>query len=143
MIRAYRGGWPQIAPSAYIDPSAQVIGAVTVGECSSIWPNVVVRADVNAIRIGAETNIQDHCVLHCEPNLPLTIGNRVTVEYRAVVHGCIVEDDCLIGRGAIVLNGAGLGRGSIVEQGAARGRPSAPGDRSTTSSNLSLRPNVC
>jgi carbonic anhydrase/acetyltransferase-like protein (isoleucine patch superfamily) len=117
MIRAYRGRWPKIAPSAYIDPSAQVIGAVTVGERSSIWPNVTARGDVNAIRIGDETNIQDNCVLHCEPSLPLTIGNRVSVEYRSVVHGCIVEDDCLIGRGAIVLNGSRIGRGSIVEPG--------------------------
>jgi carbonic anhydrase/acetyltransferase-like protein (isoleucine patch superfamily) len=85
MIRSYRGGWPQIAPSVYIDPSAQVIGAVTVGECSSIWPHAVARADVDAIRIGAETKYSDHCVLHGEPNLPFTIGNRVTVEYRAVV----------------------------------------------------------
>ncbi len=118
MLRAFRGKLPQIAPSAYIDPSAQVIGAVTIGERSSIWPNASARADVNAIRIGAETNIQDNCVLHCEPDLPCIVGDRVTVNHRAVVHGCIVEDDCLIGSGALVLNGAKVGRGSIVAPGA-------------------------
>ncbi|MBZ5607843.1 MAG: gamma carbonic anhydrase family protein [Acidobacteriia bacterium] len=119
MIRAYRGIVPQIAASAYIDPSAQVIGDVVVGERSSIWPNVTVRGDVNTIRIGFDTNIQDNSVLHCDPGpFPLEIGNRVTVGHMAVVHGCTIEDDCLIGIAAVILNGARIGRGSVVAAGA-------------------------
>ena len=119
MIRAYRGNVPKIAASAYIDPSAQVIGDVVVGERSSIWPNVTARGDVNSIRIGAETNIQDNSVLHCDAGLyPLNIGSRVTVGHLAMIHGCTIEDDCLIGIGAVVLNGAKIGRGSVVAAGA-------------------------
>jgi carbonic anhydrase/acetyltransferase-like protein (isoleucine patch superfamily) len=118
MIRSYRGIVPKVAASAYIDPSAQVIGDVTVGERSSIWPNATVRGDVNRIVIGEETNIQDNCVLHVEHDIyPLIIGNRVTVGHAVVLHGCTVEDDCLIGIGAIVLNGARIGRGSVVAAG--------------------------
>ena len=119
MIRVYRGIVPKIAASAYIDPSAQVIGDVVVGERSSIWPNVTARGDVNSIRIGDESNIQDNCVLHCDAGLyPLAIGSRVTVGHLAMLHGCTIEDDCLIGIGAIVLNGAKIGRGSVIAAGA-------------------------
>ncbi len=107
MIRAYRGTVPKVAASAYIDPSAQVIGDVVIGERSSIWPGVVVRGDVNIIRIGEETNVQDNSVLHCDaPDFPLLIGNRVTIGHLAMLHGCTLEDEVLIGIGAIVLNGA-------------------------------------
>lgn len=119
MIRAYRGVLPKIAASAYIDQSAQVIGDVAVGERSSIWPNVTARGDVNWIRIGDDTNIQDNCVLHCDADFfPLAIGNRVTVGHLAMLHGCTIEDDCLIGIGAIVLNGAKIGSGSVIAAGA-------------------------
>jgi gamma-carbonic anhydrase len=119
MIRAYRGAVPKVAASAYIDPSAQVIGDVTVGERSSIWPGAVARGDVHSIRIGEETSIQDNSVLHCDaPDWPLTIGSRVTVGHRVVLHGCTVEDDCVIGIGSIVLNGARIGSGSVVAAGA-------------------------
>ncbi|MGD0438640.1 MAG: gamma carbonic anhydrase family protein [Bryobacteraceae bacterium] len=119
MIRVYRGIQPRIAASAYIDPSAQVIGDVVVGERSSIWPNVTARGDVNSISIGDETNIQDNCVLHCDAGLfPLVIGSRVTVGHLVMLHGCTIEDDCLIGIGSIVLNGAKVGRGSVVAAGA-------------------------
>jgi len=119
MIRAYRGIRPRIAASAYIDPSAQVIGDVVVGERSSIWPNVTARGDVNSIHIGEESNIQDNSVLHCDAGLfPLRIGNRVTVGHLAMLHGCTIEDDCLIGIGAVVLNGAKIGRGSAIAAGA-------------------------
>jgi|SRR5687767_2398592 len=119
MIRAYRGVVPRIAASCYIDPSAQVIGDVVVGERSSIWPNATVRGDVNSIRIGAETNVQDNSVLHVELNMfPLVLGDRVTVGHSVVLHGCVIEDDCLIGIGAIVLNGAKIGRGSVIAAGA-------------------------
>ena len=119
MIRAYRGILPKIAASAYIDQSAQVIGDVAVGERSSIWPNVSARGDVNSIRIGDDSNIQDNCVLHCDAGrFPLAIGDRVTVGHLAMLHGCTIEDDCLIGIGAIVLNGAKIGRGSVIAAGA-------------------------
>jgi carbonic anhydrase/acetyltransferase-like protein (isoleucine patch superfamily) len=119
MIRAYRGILPKIAASAYIDQSAQVIGDVVVGERSSIWPNVTARGDVNSIRIGDGTNIQDNSVLHCDAGLyPLHIGNRVTVGHMAMLHGCTIEDDCLIGIGAVVLSGAKIGSGSAVAAGA-------------------------
>lgn len=119
MIRAYRGRFPQIAASAYIDSSAVVIGDVTVGERSSIWPHVSARGDVHFIRIGDESNIQDNSVLHCDaPDFPLVIGNRVTVGHRVVLHGCTVGDDALVGIGAIVLNGATIGAGAVIAAGA-------------------------
>jgi len=120
MIRAFRSAVPRVAQSAYIDPSAQVIGNVVIGERSSIWPNVVVRGDINTITIGEESNVQDNSVLHCDPGeaFQLVIGNRVTIGHLAMVHGCVIEDDCLIGIGAIILNGARIGRGSVVAAGA-------------------------
>ncbi len=119
MIRAYRGAVPKIAPSAYIDPSAQVIGNVEVGERSSIWPNVTARGDVNTIRIGSDSNIQDNSCLHCDEGpFPLIVGDRVTVGHMVMLHGCTVEDDCLIGIGSVILNGARIGTGSVVAAGA-------------------------
>src|SRR5580693_2122666 len=119
MLRSYRGILPKIAVSAYIDASAQVIGNVIVGERSSIWPNVTARGDVNTIHIGDDSNIQDNSVLHCDAGLyPLKIGDRVTVGHLAMLHGCTIEDDCLIGIGAVVLNGAKIGHGSVIAAGA-------------------------
>jgi carbonic anhydrase/acetyltransferase-like protein (isoleucine patch superfamily) len=119
MIRPYRGVLPRVAASAYIDSSAQVIGDVVIGEKTSVWPNSTIRGDVHFIRIGDETNIQDNCVLHVEEGLwPLHIGNRVTVGHSVTLHGCTIEDDCLIGIGAMVLNGARVGRGSVIAAGA-------------------------
>lgn len=120
MIRSFRGKHPQIAPSAYVDPSAQVIGDVVVGERSSIWLNVSIRGDVNSVHIGNETSIQDNTVLHVDSasEFCLTIGDRVTVGHRVVLHGCTIESDTLIGIGAIVLNGANIGKGAIVAAGA-------------------------
>ncbi len=119
MIRAYRGVLPRIAVSAFIDPSAQVIGDVAVGERASIWPNTTVRGDVNYMRIGDDTNIQDNSCLHVEHDIyPLIIGQRVTVGHSVTLHGCEIEDECLIGIGAIILNGARIGRGSIIAAGA-------------------------
>jgi gamma-carbonic anhydrase len=119
MIRPYRGVMPRIADSAYVDASAQVIGDVVIGDRSSVWLNVAIRGDVNHIRIGNETSIQDNSVLHVDHQVyPCIIGNRVTVGHNVVLHGCIVEDEALIGIGAIVLNGANIGRGAIVAAGA-------------------------
>jgi carbonic anhydrase/acetyltransferase-like protein (isoleucine patch superfamily) len=110
---------PRIAASAYIDASAQIIGDVVIGERSSVWPNVSARGDVNFIRIGDETSIQDNTVLHVDRlQFPCIIGNRVTVGHAAVLHGCEVGDGVLIGIGAIVLNGAKIGPGAIVAAGA-------------------------
>lgn len=119
MIRPYKSIYPRIAASAYVDQAAHVIGDVTMGERSSIWPCAVARGDVNRIEIGDDTNIQDGSVLHGElGKYPVIIGARVTVGHMACLHGCVVEDDCLIGIGAIVLNGARIGKGSVVAAGA-------------------------
>ena len=119
MVRPYRGVMPRIASSAYIDTSAQITGDVEVGERSSVWLNVSIRGDVNYVRIGNETSIQDNTVLHVERDIhPCIIGNRVTVGHRAVLHGCVVEDEVLIGIGAVVLNGAKIGAGAVVAAGA-------------------------
>ncbi len=119
MIRPYRGVLPRIADSAYIDLSAQVIGDVVIGERSSVWPNVTIRGDVNHIRIGDETSIQDNSVLHVDHvHYPCLVGNRVTVGHSVVLHGCEVSDGALIGIGAVVLNGAKIGSGAVVAAGA-------------------------
>jgi len=117
MIRSFGGRQPIIAPSAYVDPSAQVIGDVVIGERSSVWCNATVRGDVNSIRIGDETNVQDNCCLHVDGDKPLELGDRVVVAHSATVHACVVEDESLIGMGAIILSGARIGRGSIVAAG--------------------------
>lgn len=109
---------PRIAASAWVHPSAVVVGDVTLGEDVSVWPGVVMRGDRDAIAIGAGSNVQDGAVLHCDPGLPLRIGERVTIGHRAVVHGCTVEDGALIGIGAVVLNGATVGAGALVAAGA-------------------------
>ena len=118
MLRPYRSVFPTIHPSAFVDVSAQVIGDVQVGPESSVWMNVVVRGDVNSIRIGARTNIQDLTLVHVMRDThPTVIGDDVTVGHSAVVHGCTIEDRCLIGMGAILLNGCRIGSGSIVAAG--------------------------
>lgn len=119
MIRPFRGVTPRIATTAYIDPSAQVIGDVQIGERSSVWPNVSIRGDVNYIRVGNETSVQDNTVIHVDHQVyPCIVGDRVTVGHSAVLHGCEVGDNALIGIGAIVLNGAKIGPGAIVAAGA-------------------------
>jgi carbonic anhydrase/acetyltransferase-like protein (isoleucine patch superfamily) len=119
MVRPYKGIYPKIAASAYVDQASQVIGDVTLGERASIWPSAVARGDVNRIEIGDDSNIQDGSVLHGElDKYPVIIGKRVTVGHMVCLHGCVVEDDCLIGIGAIVLNGAKIGHGSVIAAGA-------------------------
>jgi len=95
-----------VDPSVYVAPGAVIIGDVVIGPESSIWFGTVVRADVHYIRIGAQTNIQDQCILHVTGGThPLNVGNRITVGHRAIIHGCTIEDGCLIGMGAVLLDG--------------------------------------
>jgi len=109
---------PRVHPSAFIDDSAQVIGDVEIGEDSSVWMCVVIRGDVNRIRIGRRSNIQDGTIVHVMKDThPTIIGDDVTVGHAAVVHGCTIEDRCLIGMGAILLNGVTVGTGSIIAAG--------------------------
>ncbi len=119
MLSDYKGKTPEIDPSAYVEESAHVIGDVVVGEESSIWFNAVIRGDVNYIRIGNRTNIQDSSVLHVTKEThPLIIGDEVTVGHNVTLHGCTIKDRCLVGMGAIVLDGAEVGEDSIVGAGA-------------------------
>ena len=113
MIRSFRATSPVVAPTAYIDESAQVIGDVVIGEESSIWMNAVVRGDVNAIRIGSRTNLQDGTIVHVmrDPSHPTVVGDEVTVGHGVVLHGCTLGHRCLIGMGAILLNGSIVGEG--------------------------------
>jgi carbonic anhydrase/acetyltransferase-like protein (isoleucine patch superfamily) len=119
MIRSYQGVKPTVPASCYVDASAQLIGDVVLGEQASIWMNAVVRGDVNVIRIGAKSNVQDCAVLHGQRyKYGVYIGEMVTIGHNATVHGCVVEDACLIGMGAVILNGARIGEGSIIAAGA-------------------------
>ena len=118
MLRPYRGRLPHVHPTAFVDGSAQVIGDVDIGAESSIWMNVVIRGDVNTIRIGQRSNVQDGTVVHVRHDIhPTSIGDDVTIGHGAIVHGCTIHDRVLIGMGAIVLNGAEIGADSIVAAG--------------------------
>ena len=117
-IRSYKGKRPTIAASAYIDAACVIIGDVVIGEDSSVWPLCVVRGDVNYIRIGARTNIQDGSILHVmKDEYPLILGDDITVGHSVTLHGCTVESRCLIGMRATILNGVVVGEGSIVAAG--------------------------
>lgn len=119
MLRAYRNRHPVVAPSAFVDESAQVIGDVAIGDESSVWMNVVVRGDVNTIRIGRRTNLQDGTVVHVMRGThPTTIGDEVTIGHGVIIHGCTIHDRVLVGMGAILLNGVEVGSDSIVAAGA-------------------------
>ena len=118
LIAPIRASAPVIHPSAFVAPTAVVVGDVVLGEESSIWYGTVVRGDVGPIRVGARTNIQDGCVLHVTTGLPgLTVGEEVTVGHRAVLHGATIRDRCLIGMGAILLDGCDIGEESLVGAG--------------------------
>jgi carbonic anhydrase/acetyltransferase-like protein (isoleucine patch superfamily) len=118
MIRSYKGMTPAIPASCYVDDSAQIVGDVVLGEHASIWMNAVLRGDVNSIRVGAHSNVQDCSVLHgMKGEYHVSVGEHVTVGHSVTLHGCVVEDRCLIGMGAIILNGARIGTGSIIAAG--------------------------
>lgn len=104
--------------TAFIAAGAVVLGDVHVGQEASIWYNAVLRGDTDRITIGDETNIQDLTMIHADPGVPCTVGCRVSVGHRVILHGCTIEDECLIGMGAIVLNGARIGTGSVIGAGA-------------------------
>jgi carbonic anhydrase/acetyltransferase-like protein (isoleucine patch superfamily) len=108
---------PQIGRSVYIDPASQIIGRAKIGDYSSIWPGVVVRADINRVKIGKYTNIQDLSLVHVESNRPCLIGSYVTVGHQVCLHACTVKDQALIGIGSIVLDGAVVGEGTILGAG--------------------------
>jgi carbonic anhydrase/acetyltransferase-like protein (isoleucine patch superfamily) len=119
MIRAYRGRLPVVPATCYVDLSAQLIGDVELGENASVWMNAVLRGDVNSIRVGANSNVQDCAVLHGMREVyPVLVGDWVTIGHNATVHGCVVEDAVLIGMGATILNDVRIGEGSIVAAGA-------------------------
>jgi len=118
MIRPYKGVMPKIADTCFVDDSAQVIGDVALGEHASIWMNAVLRGDVHEIRVGAHSNVQDCSVLHgMKQQYGVYLGEYVTVGHSVTLHGCVIEDRCLIGMGVTILNGARIGAGSIVAAG--------------------------
>ena len=118
MIRSYQGRLPHIPATCYVDQSAQILGDVELGENSSVWMNAVLRGDVNSIRVGANSNVQDCAVLHGQRNLyAVNVGDWVTIGHNATVHGCTVEDACLIGMGVTILNDCRIGEGSIIAAG--------------------------
>jgi len=108
----------RVHPTAFIHPLAVILGDVTLGARVSVWPTAVLRGDSDSITIGDDSNVQDGTIIHADHGVPTTIGRRVAIGHRAIVHGSTIEDDCLIGMGAILLNGVHVGTGSIVGAGA-------------------------
>ncbi|CAJ1495103.1 gamma carbonic anhydrase family protein [[Mycobacterium] kokjensenii] len=118
LIITVRGHAPQLSPEAWVAPNASLIGQVSLADGASVWYSATLRAEIEPIEIGAGSNIQDGVTVHVDPEFPCRVGANVSVGHNAVLHGCTVEDDCLIGMGAIVLNGAVVGEGSLVAAGA-------------------------
>jgi carbonic anhydrase/acetyltransferase-like protein (isoleucine patch superfamily) len=118
MIIEFQGRRPEVASDAYIAPNATVLGRVRIGPGSSVWFGTVIRGDTEEITVGENTNLQDLTVVHADLGKPTSLGNMVTVGHRAIIHGCTIEDECMIGMGAIVMNGARVERHSIVAAGA-------------------------
>jgi len=119
LLKPYGQKSPQLGRGVFVASNATVIGEVSIGDFSSVWFNAVVRADVNYVRIGRYSNIQDSCVLHVTTEKsPVLIGDKVTVGHGCVLHGCRIGDRCLIGMGAVILDGAEIGEGCVVASGA-------------------------
>ncbi|MFG3498983.1 gamma carbonic anhydrase family protein [Streptomyces sp. NPDC047928] len=114
LISGVGGHEPEVHPTAFTAPTSVVVGEVTMAAGSSVWYHSVLRADCGPIVLGADSNIQDNCTVHVDPGFPVTVGERVSVGHNAVLHGCTVEDDVLVGMGATVLNGAHIGAGSLI-----------------------------
>ncbi|HWB67665.1 MAG TPA: gamma carbonic anhydrase family protein [Mycobacteriales bacterium] len=117
-ILPLEGHAPEIDGDAFLAPGTSVIGRVQIGAQASVWYGSVLRGDSDQIRLGAGSNLQDGCAVHADPGYPVSIGDRVSIGHRAVIHGCTIDDDVLIGMGAVVLNGAHVGSGSLVAAGA-------------------------
>ncbi len=118
MIRIYQGKTPEVPETCYVDESAQLIGDVVLGEHASIWMNAVLRGDVHEIRVGHYSNVQDGSILHgMKEQYGVYVGDYVTVGHKVILHGCKIEDRCLVGMGSIILNGAVVGSGSIIAAG--------------------------
>jgi carbonic anhydrase/acetyltransferase-like protein (isoleucine patch superfamily) len=118
-VISFNGITPSLHASVFLAEGSRIVGDVAIGEESSVWFNAVVRGDVHWVRIGRRSNVQDGAMLHVTHNrFPLTIGDEVTIGHAAVLHGCTIEDRCLIGMGAIVLDGAQVRRGSMIAAGA-------------------------
>jgi len=118
MILPYQGRSPRIASSAFIAESADIIGDVEIAANASVWYQSVLRGDIEPIRIGENSNIQDGTIVHTLAGSPVIVGQWVTVGHRAILHGCVVEDHCLVGMGAVLLNNVRVGEGSIIAAGA-------------------------
>ncbi|MBK1788917.1 gamma carbonic anhydrase family protein [Prauserella cavernicola] len=112
------GHRPQVDDAAWVAPGAVVCGQVTLHAEVSVWYTTVLRGDMDSITVGARSNVQDGTIVHADPGFPVTIGEGVSIGHRAVLHGCTIEDDTLIGMGAVVLNGAVVGKGSLIAAGA-------------------------
>ncbi|MFX1476012.1 MAG: gamma carbonic anhydrase family protein [Promethearchaeota archaeon] len=117
VILPFKDKAPVIADDAYISERASIIGAATIGARTSVWEYAVIRADTNTITVGEETSIQDNCTVHGDVRFPVKIGNRVVMGHNAVVHGCTIENNVIVGIGAVILNGAHIGHHSIVGAG--------------------------
>lgn len=118
MVQSLRGVRPKTQESRFIAWNAQVVGDVSLGKDTGVWYSASIRGDMAPIRVGERTNVQDNAVLHVDTQMPLEIGSGVTIGHSAILHGCSIGDDCLIGMGSIVLNGAKIGEGSVVGAGA-------------------------
>ena len=118
MIITFAGTTPTVEDGAWVADNATVLGDVVLGSGTGVWFGAVIRADTASIRVGTDSNVQDNCVLHADPDAPLSVGDRVSIGHTAVLHGCTVESDVLVGMGAIVLNHARIGTGSLVAAGA-------------------------
>jgi carbonic anhydrase/acetyltransferase-like protein (isoleucine patch superfamily) len=114
MVHSFEGERPDIARAAFVAGSAEVLGRVTLGEGASVWYGAVLRGDIEEIRVGAGSNVQDGAVLHVDAGQPCVLGDHVTVGHGAIVHACAVGDRCLVGMGAVILDGAEIGADSIV-----------------------------
>ena len=118
MLIEYEGITPDVHPSVFVAPGAMIIGDVTIGEESSIWFNSVLRGDLEPIRIGYRTNVQDGAIIHTDKAFPCSIGDDITIGHGAILHGCMIGNEALIGMGAILLTGSIIGERAIVAAGA-------------------------
>ncbi|MEZ0092973.1 gamma carbonic anhydrase family protein [Streptacidiphilus sp. EB129] len=118
LIAAVSGRMPEIDRDAFVAPTAVVLGSVRLAAGASVWYHAVLRGDCESITVGAGTNIQDNCTVHADPGFAVVLGERISVGHNAVLHGCTIGDDVLVGMGATVLNGAVVGAGSLVAAGA-------------------------